>query len=80
MEGGIEAAYRAEIDAADDPDAKLSEIETRLEGLRSPFRTAESLWIEEMIDPRQTRTLLCEFSNLAHPLSAPQARSFGMRP
>jgi acetyl-CoA carboxylase carboxyltransferase component len=80
LEGGIEAAYRAEIDAADDPDAKLSEIETRLEGLRSPFRTAESLWIEEMIDPRQTRTLLCEFSNLAHPLSAPQARSFGMRP
>ena len=80
LEGGIEAAYRAEIDAADEPDAILSEIETRLEWLRSPFRTAESLWIEEMIAPRQTRTLLCEFSNLAHPLSAPQARSFGMRP
>jgi hypothetical protein len=26
LEGAIEAAYRAEIDAADDPQAKLSEI------------------------------------------------------
>ena len=30
LEGGIEAAYRAEIDAAPDPKAKLAEIEARL--------------------------------------------------
>ena len=30
LEGGIEAAYRAEIDAAPDPAAKLAEIEDRL--------------------------------------------------
>ena len=41
LEGGIEAAYRAEIDAADEPKAKLEEIEERLNRLRSPFRTAE---------------------------------------
>ena len=29
LEGGIEAAYRADIDAADDPVAKLKEIEDR---------------------------------------------------
>jgi len=43
LEGGIEAAYRAEIDAADDPAAKLKEIETRLNKLRSPFRSAEKI-------------------------------------
>ena len=43
LEGGIEAAYRAEIDAAEDPQAKMEEIEARLNRLRSPFRTAESV-------------------------------------
>ena len=34
LEGGIEAAYRADIEAADDPKAKLLEIEDRLNKLR----------------------------------------------
>jgi acetyl-CoA carboxylase carboxyltransferase component len=80
LEGGIEAAYRAEIQAADDPAAKLKEIETRLEQLRSPFRTAETFWVEEMIDPRSTRSLLCEFANLAAPLRVAGLSTFGMRP
>ncbi len=80
LEGGIEAAYRAEIEAADDPAAKLAEIEDRLQKLRSPFRTAETFWIEEMIDPRDTRRLLCEFVDLAEPLRTPGKRTFGMRP
>lgn len=80
LEGGIEAAYRAEIDAAADPRAKLEEIETRLEKVRSPFRSAETFWIEEMIDPRDTRPLLCEFVNLAAPLREVGPVSFGMRP
>ena len=70
LEGGIEAAYRAEIDAAPDPAAKLAEIEERLQKLRSPFRSAETFWIEEIIDPRDTRPLLCEFANLAAPAPA----------
>ncbi|HET7885540.1 MAG TPA: carboxyl transferase domain-containing protein [Bradyrhizobium sp.] len=68
LEGGIEAAYRADIDAAEDPQAKLEEIENRLNRLRSPFRTAEKFWVEEIIDPRRTRSLLCEFARLAEPL------------
>jgi acetyl-CoA carboxylase carboxyltransferase component len=80
LEGGIEAAYRAEIDAAPDPAAKLAEIEARLERLRSPFRTAETFWVEEIIDPRDTRRLLCEFANLAEPLRSAGPRAFGMRP
>ncbi|WP_314946029.1 acyl-CoA carboxylase subunit beta [Bradyrhizobium cosmicum] len=71
LEGGIEAAYRADIDAADDKAAKLNEIQERLNKLRSPFRSAEKFWVEEIIDPRKTRSLLCEFARLAEPLRKP---------
>ena len=80
LEGGIEAAYRAEIDEADDPAAKLAEIEKRLNQLRSPYRTAETFWIEDIIEPHKTRPLLCDFANLAAPLRTPGQVSFGMRP
>ncbi len=80
LEGGIEAAYRAEIDAAVDPAAKLADIEDRLNKLRSPFRSAETFWIEEIIDPRDSRKLLCEFVRLAEPLLTPGPASFTMRP
>src|SRR4051794_25999780 len=45
-EGGIGAAYRAEIDAAPARGAKTAEIGARLNLLRSPFRTAETFWVE----------------------------------
>ena len=80
MEGGIEAAYRAEIDAAPDPDLEIVKIEERLKRLRSPFRTAETFWVEEIIDPRDTRKLLCEFARLADPLREPGRSSMAMRP
>lgn len=70
IEGGVEAAYRAELDAAEDRDALLAEISDRMNEIRSPFRTAEAFNIEEMIDPRDTRPLLCEFAELAAPLRA----------
>ena len=80
LEGGIEAAYRADIEAAADPKAKLAEIEERLNGLRSPFRTAEAFWVEEIIDPRETRRLLCEFARLAEPIRTPGLARFVIRP
>lgn len=80
LEGGIEAAYRAEIDAASDPKAKLDEIETRLNKLRSPFRTAEKFWVEEIVDPRKTRSLLCEFARLAEPVRTAGSVTFKIRP
>ncbi len=71
IEGGIEAAYRAELAASPDPGALRAEIEAHLNQFRSPFRTAEAFLVEEIIDPRDTRTLLCEFANLAAPLRQP---------
>ncbi|MCP1766880.1 acyl-CoA carboxylase subunit beta [Bradyrhizobium japonicum] len=81
LEGGIEAAYRADIDAAEDKAGKLREIEERLNKLRSPFRSAEKFWVEEIIDPRKTRSLLCEFARLAEPLrKAGPPENFSIRP
>ena len=80
LEGGIEAAYRAEIEAAADQQEKRAEIEERLNKLRSPFRSTETFWIEEIIDPRNTRPLLCEFANLAAPLRETGPSYYQMRP
>jgi acetyl-CoA carboxylase carboxyltransferase component len=80
IEGGVEAAYRAELEAAPDPAARLAEISERLNRLRSPFRSAERFMPEEIIDPRDTRPLLCEFADLAAPLRTPGISRFGVRP
>jgi len=55
IEGGVQAAYRREI-------------EDRLAQYRSPFRTAEAFGIEEIIDPRDTRPLLCDWVENAYSL------------
>ncbi len=65
IEGGASAAYRREIDNAADPEAKREEIEARLQALASPFRTAEAFNIEDVIDPRDTRPMMCEFVEMA---------------
>jgi len=80
IEGGIEAAYRAELEASSDPKKLLSEIEERLNRFRSPFRTAETFMAEEIIDPRDTRPLLCEFANLSAKLRRAGPRAAAMRP
>jgi acetyl-CoA carboxylase carboxyltransferase component len=80
--GGLEAAYRRDLEAADDPEALRAEIEARLDAVRSPFRTAERFGVEKIIDPRDTRPLLCDWAARAHALVAqelpggPKARGF----
>jgi len=65
VEGGVAAAFRREIAAAEDPKAREKEIEAELRAYSSPFRTAEALAVEEVIDPRETRPLLCDYIRLA---------------
>ncbi|MDB4977351.1 MAG: putative biotin dependent acyl-CoA carboxylase [Myxococcaceae bacterium] len=80
IEGGLEAAYKSELLEAADPAAKLAEIRERLDKVRSPLRTAESFLVEEIIDPRETRPLLCEFVNLAAPLRPSEPSTLRYRP
>ncbi len=84
LAGGLEAAYRRELEAAEDPVALRAEIEARLDSVTSPFRTAERFFVEEIIDPRDTRSILCDWAERAHELvrmevaGGPKAR--GLRP
>jgi len=66
MEGGVEVAYKAQLEQSDDPAKELAEIKQRLAQVTSPFRTAEQFLVEDIIDPRDTRSLLCEFAELAY--------------
>jgi propionyl-CoA carboxylase beta chain len=80
VEGGIEAAYKRDLEAAEDPEALLHALRARMEAVRSPFRTADAFLAEEIIDPRDTRPLLCEFAVLAQRLLRPGPSAFAMRP
>ena len=71
IEGGASAAYRREIDTAEDPEAKRAEIEDRLRRLASPFRTAEATG-QDIIDPADTRRVAVEFVEDAQPVLATQ--------
>jgi len=61
IEGGVMAAHKAEIEAAADPAAKRAELEAFYLNMTSPFRTAEKFGILDIIDPRETRSLLCDW-------------------
>jgi len=82
LEGGVAVAYRREIAAAPDPDAKRRELETALRANRSPYARAESFSVHELIDPRGTRPALCRWIDWIQPrldgLTGPVR--FGFRP
>jgi acetyl-CoA carboxylase carboxyltransferase component len=65
IDGGVEVAYKSDLEASADPAATLAAIKARLDRVKSPFRTAERFGVEDIIDPRDTRPLLCEFAGLA---------------
>ena len=82
IEGGLEAAYRRELEASQDPVALRAEIQARLDAVRSPFRTAERFSAENIVDPRDTRPLLCDWAARAHEVAAQQLgrKARGPRP
>ncbi len=72
VEGGVEAAFSREIQAAADPAVRRAELETYYRRFASPFRTAERFGIPEIIDPRDSRPLLCEWVEEAYDVVATQ--------
>ncbi len=57
-------------------------IEAKLDSPLSPFRTAEAFGIEEIIDPRDTRPLLCDWIQTAYDILPSQLgpKTRGFRP
>lgn len=82
VQGGVEAAFRAELDQAADPAAEAARIRRELAALGSPFRTAEKFGVQDLIDPRDSRPLLCAWVRDAYRV-LPELTgrpSFGTRP
>ncbi len=65
IEGGVAAAYRRDIASSPDPEARRKELEEKLVGVRSPFRAAEAGDVIDIIDPRDTRPIICRFIKAA---------------
>jgi acetyl-CoA carboxylase carboxyltransferase component len=83
IEGGVEAAYKRQLQAADDPEKLRQELEEKLATLRDPILTAEVFGVEEIIDPRDTRPLLVEFARRAYEIVRSESRgpkARGLRP
>jgi acetyl-CoA carboxylase carboxyltransferase component len=82
IEGGLEVAYKAELAGfeGDAFDAEVQTIRARLNHYRSPFRSSEVFEIEEVIDPRETRPILCRWANLVAPVRKPGPMAWTFRP
>jgi acetyl/propionyl-CoA carboxylase alpha subunit/acetyl-CoA carboxylase carboxyltransferase component len=73
-EGGIEAAYKRQLAEAKDPVALRAEINARIESARGPIGPLNKFQMEEMIDPRDTRPLICEWVEDAYRIVSHPAR------
>ncbi len=82
VQGGVEAAFRAQLAAADDPAAELDRLREQLAAVGSPFRTAERFGVQDLVDPRESRPLLCEWVRDAYRVLPELVGrpSFGTRP
>lgn len=82
LEGGVAVAFRREIAAAPDPEARRAELEAQMAEGRSPFARAEAFGVHDLIDPRRTRPALCDWIDWIQPLLAEQVgpRHHAIRP
>jgi propionyl-CoA carboxylase beta chain len=81
IEGGVEVAFQRRFAAAGEDAARMkAEILAKLEGVRSPVRTAEAFGVEDIIDPADTRPLLCEWAHDAYATLATTQRTGRARP
>ena len=78
-EGGIEAAYKRQLEEAEDPAALRAEIDARIESARGPLGPISRFQIEEIIDPRDTRPYVCEWVEDAYRIASGPGR-LGPRP
>ena len=72
IEGGVTAAYKTELANAADPAALLNELEQKFHAIGSPCRTAEKFGVIDIIEPAQTRALLCDWVQDARALTERQ--------
>jgi len=59
VESGVALAFRSEIEAASDPEARRRELEDEMHAAQSIFPRAEEFGVHDLIDPRDTRPRVC---------------------
>ena len=82
VEGGVAVAFAKEIATSADPAATRARLEDEFSARRSPFPRAEALAVHDLIDPRETRSKLCDWLEMSWPLLSHQLGpiSFTYRP
>jgi len=61
VESGVALAFRREIEAAADPEARRRELEDEMAAAQSIFPRAEDFGVHDLIDPRETRVRACRW-------------------
>jgi acetyl-CoA carboxylase carboxyltransferase component len=75
VESGVALAYRREIEAAPNPEARQRELEDELAAAQSIFPRAEDFGVHDLIDPRETRPWLCGWLDEIQPRLALAVRA-----
>ena len=82
IEGGVAVVFGRKIAGAEDPKAMRAELEERFAAARKPYPKAEFFAVHDVIDPRETRLMLCDWIDWIQPklkvLNGPTR--FAMRP
>ena len=70
VESGVALAFRREIESVADPDARRAELEDEMARAQSVMPRAEDLGVHDLIDPRQTRPVVCDWVKEIQPALA----------
>jgi acetyl-CoA carboxylase carboxyltransferase component len=73
IEGAVDVAFRKEYGAAPDPAARRAELIQSFYDKVNPVRAASGFGIDDVIDPAETRKVLCSVLRLAAPRRQPAA-------
>ena len=82
IEGSVDVAFRRDYESAADPAARRSELIAKIRSQTGPLRAAEHFYIDDVIDPRDTRSWLIDILRVAQPRrrSSPHPRYRSISP
>ena len=72
VESGVALAHGREIEASDDPEALRRRLEAEYAAAQSMLPRAEEFGVHDLIDPRETRALLCDWIDEIQPVLTQQ--------
>jgi acetyl-CoA carboxylase carboxyltransferase component len=64
-EGAVEIVFRKQVEAAEDPAAKKQELIDAYKKIIDPYIPAKNAMIDDVIDPRETRPVICRGLEMA---------------